>query len=79
MLDIGACVNRIYPLNGHAYYGWSFVANDINPPSISIAEGILNANNLYIVIQIRLKASAKNIFECVIDATVSFYLNFAAS
>jgi len=36
-LDIGTGANCIYPLLGHAEYGWSFVGSDINDESLGWA------------------------------------------
>lgn len=72
VLDIGVGANGIYPLIGHKEYGWSFVATDIDPIAISIANGIIKQNDLAEVIQLRLQTSSQNIFEGVVEMTEAF-------
>lgn len=43
-LDIGVGANCIYPLLGHAEYGWRFVGTEIDLQAIAIAQRILDAN-----------------------------------
>lgn len=72
ILDIGVGANCIYPLIGHKEYGWSFVATDIDPIAISIANGIIEKNNLANAIKFRLQASPQNIFKGVVEITEAF-------
>lgn len=44
VLDIGTGANCIYPLLGHASYGWHFVASDLSATSLENAARILAAN-----------------------------------
>lgn len=44
ILEIGVGANAVYPLIGHAEYGWSFVATDIDPVALESAQAILKAN-----------------------------------
>lgn len=44
VLDIGTGANCIYPLLGHASYGWHFVASDLSCTSLENAAKILAAN-----------------------------------
>jgi len=72
VLDIGVGANCIYPLIGHREYGWSFVATDIDPQAISIAEGIVKLNGLTDVIEIYLQKTPSKIFEGVIKKGEAF-------
>lgn len=67
ILDIGVGANCIYPLIGHREYGWSFIATDIDPHAISIANGIITQNGLRESIEIRLQKSPSNIFEGILE------------
>ena len=40
VLDIGVGANCIYPLLGHASYGWQFVGTDIDANALSAAQAI---------------------------------------
>lgn len=66
VLDIGTGANCIYPLLGHKSYGWSFVGTDIDLKALSIAEKNIKANNLDGIIELRLQANPKRIFEGVV-------------
>ncbi len=63
VLDIGVGANCIYPLIGHREYGWSFVATDIDPKAIEIANRIITQNGLSEFIEIYLQKSPTNIFK----------------
>jgi 23S rRNA (adenine1618-N6)-methyltransferase len=43
-IDIGVGSSCIYPLIGHAEYGWSFVGTDVDPVALESAGKILQAN-----------------------------------
>lgn len=43
-LDIGAGANLVYPLIGHAAYGWSFLGTDIDEAALANASAILAKN-----------------------------------
>jgi len=72
VLDIGVGANCIYPLIGHREYGWSFVATDIDPLAISVAEGIVKQNGLTAAIEIRLQNSSLHIFKGVLKDISAF-------
>ena len=40
ILDLGTGANFIYPLLGHAEYGWSFVGTDIDGKALDHAEAL---------------------------------------
>ncbi|MES2344886.1 MAG: 23S rRNA (adenine(1618)-N(6))-methyltransferase RlmF [Chlamydiota bacterium] len=75
ILDIGVGANCIYPLIGHQEYGWSFVATDIDPLALSIAEGIIKENNLTDAIELRLQKSPSHIFKGIIKDHETFDLS----
>lgn len=44
VLDVGTGANLVYPLIGHAEYGWRFVGSDIDPAALRNAERLVAAN-----------------------------------
>jgi 23S rRNA (adenine1618-N6)-methyltransferase len=52
-LDIGTGASLVYPLLGHAVYGWSFVASEVHNESLVAATVIATANGLCDVVDIR--------------------------
>ena len=66
VLDIGVGANCIYPLIGHAEYGWNFVGSDVDHLAVASAKNIVDANELDKFIAIRKQASSKNIFNGII-------------
>lgn len=46
VLDIGVGANCIYPLLGHADYGWHFLGSDIDPAALACARGNVDGNQL---------------------------------
>lgn len=67
-LDIGVGANCIYPLLGHAEYGWSFIGTDIDADALNCAESIIQANALSAAIDFRWQKSADAIFNGIIHA-----------
>lgn len=74
VLDIGVGANAIYPLLGHAEYGWHFVGSDINADALAIAAATLQANGLQAAIELRLQQARGNLFNGVIGADERFAL-----
>ncbi|RKS87733.1 23S rRNA m(6)A-1618 methyltransferase [Orbus hercynius] len=75
VLDIGVGANAIYPIIGHAKYGWSFVGSDINPTSIKIATMIAQANSsLKGALVCRLQKHPSAIFTTMIKANEHYVL-----
>lgn len=74
VLDIGVGANCIYPLLGHASYGWQFVGTDIDANALSCAQSIVDANNLAGAIELRLQPQRGKIFAGVISAEERFDL-----
>ncbi|WP_392567040.1 23S rRNA (adenine(1618)-N(6))-methyltransferase RlmF [Utexia brackfieldae] len=67
VLDIGVGANAIYPIVGHAEYGWSFVGSDINPQAINVANVIAKSNPaLKSALQCRLQTDSAAIFHTII-------------
>jgi 23S rRNA (adenine1618-N6)-methyltransferase len=57
VLDVGVGANCVYPLLGHAEYGWSFVGSDIDAKALAAAQKIIDGNELRDAIELRLQAS----------------------
>jgi 23S rRNA (adenine1618-N6)-methyltransferase len=74
VLDIGVGANCIYPLIGHATYGWQFVGTDIDAVALENAQTILNANQLSNAVELRFQKSPSAIFADVTYADEFFDL-----
>ncbi|HJV06126.1 MAG TPA: 23S rRNA (adenine(1618)-N(6))-methyltransferase RlmF [Chromobacteriaceae bacterium] len=75
VLDIGVGANCVYPLIGHAEYGWSFVGADIDQGALANAQAILAANaGLELAIELRRQPSANVMFNNVIRSDDYFDL-----
>lgn len=62
VLDIGTGASLVYPLIGSSVYNWNFVATDIEPKSIEIAQEIIDKNpNLSSKITLRFQPDKKQI------------------
>lgn len=67
VLDIGTGASLVYPLIGNAVYNWNFVATDIEPKSIEIAQEIIDKNpHLASKITLRLQSDKKQILAGII-------------
>lgn len=66
VLDIGVGASCIYPLLGHAVYGWRFVGSDIDATSLQVAAAIVNANGLDKAITLRRQPQSGNVFRGVV-------------
>ena len=53
VLDIGVGANVIYPLIGHATFGWRFLGSDIDAKALAAARQIVDANSLSKAIALR--------------------------
>lgn len=61
-LDIGTGANCIYPIIGHAEYGWSFVGSDVDEEALKSAKKIVSSNaSLKKSVEIR-EQSNRNLF-----------------
>ena len=74
VLDIGVGANCIYPLLGHASYGWRFVGTDIDANALSAAQAIIQANQLELAIELRLQTQRGKIFTGVVKPGERFDL-----
>jgi len=74
VLDIGVGANCIYPLLGHASYGWRFVGTDIDATALAAAQAIIDANQLSDAIELRLQTQRGKIFAGVIKPDDCFDL-----
>lgn len=67
VLDIGTGASLVYPLIGSSVYNWNFVATDIEPKSIEIAQEIIDKNpHLGSKITLRLQPDKKQILSGII-------------
>jgi 23S rRNA (adenine1618-N6)-methyltransferase len=73
-LDIGVGANCIYPLIGHASYGWNFVGTEVDTVALQNAQRILDANQLNDSVELRLQPSPTAIFADVTYADEYFDL-----
>ncbi|RTZ45591.1 23S rRNA (adenine(1618)-N(6))-methyltransferase RlmF [Candidimonas sp. SYP-B2681] len=75
ILDIGVGANIIYPLIGHAEYGWQFVGSDIDLQALNAAKSIIDANTgLASAIALRHQKSHEHIFAGLLYADERFDL-----
>ncbi len=77
VLDIGVGANCIYPLIGHAEYGWHFVGTDVDEVALNNARHIIDANGLEDAIELRHQSSTASIFEGVTYADEYFALTLS--
>lgn len=74
-LDIGVGANAIYPLIGHAEYGWQFLGSDIDANALTAARTVVHANRgLSAAIKLRQQKSHKHIFKGLLSANDYFDL-----
>lgn len=75
VLDIGTGANCIYPIIGSQSYGWSFVATDIDPVSVNVAQLIVQSNPcLNKLVKPLLQKDSEAIFDGIIKAGDRFDL-----
>jgi 23S rRNA (adenine1618-N6)-methyltransferase len=76
VLDIGVGANCVYPLIGHAEYGWRFLGTDIDPIALNNAQTILSKNPaLTADVELRLQPVWDNIFIGLLRSGESFDLS----
>lgn len=73
-LDIGAGASVIYPLIGHAEYGWRFVGSEIDPIARVSAQAIIASNGLAADIELRRQKSRNHIFKDLLKKSDHFDL-----
>ena len=71
-LDIGVGANCIYPLLGHAEYGWSFTGADIHRASLDHAQEIIKQNKLAHSIDLQHQANPQNVLKGLLDNEVYY-------
>lgn len=71
-LDIGTGANLIYPLLGHALYGWSFVGSEVNPEALKSAQNIIEKNHLDQTLEVRPQLQKESIFSEIMDPEEKF-------
>lgn len=75
VLDIGVGANCIYPLVGHAEYGWRFVGTESDAIALQAAHAIVQANTgLADAIELRHQSNRGRIFAGVVDDNDRFDL-----
>ena len=75
VLDIGVGANCIYPLLGHAGYGWRFVGADVDAPALAAADTTVSANRLGHAIELRHQPARGSIFAGLLRGDESFDLS----
>lgn len=67
LLDIGCGANCIYPLIGHAEYGWRFTGSEVSADSLRLATALIAANpGMKRAIRLRRQKDPSAIFQGVI-------------
>ncbi|MDQ5942369.1 MAG: rRNA (adenine1618-N6)-methyltransferase [Pseudomonadota bacterium] len=75
ILDIGIGANAVYPLIGHAEYGWSFLGVDTDVKALENVKRIVAANpGLQYAIDLRHQPVADNVFTGLLKAGEKFDL-----
>lgn len=73
ILDIGVGANLVYPIVGHADYGWSFVGTDIDVDALAWAGKLVRANPLLRgAVELRRQASPRAVFAGIAKAGEHF-------
>jgi 23S rRNA (adenine1618-N6)-methyltransferase len=73
-LDIGAGASIIYPLIGHAEYGWRFLGSEIDPIAMASAQAIIQSNGSAKDIELRRQKSRNHIFKDLLKKSDHFDL-----
>ena len=67
MLDVGVGANCIYPIIGHAEYGWTFVGSDVDPVALESARRIADSNpTLKGAVELRLQTSPEKMLAGIV-------------
>lgn len=73
VLDVGTGANLVYPLIGHAEYGWQFVGCDIDAEALTVAARTLAHNPRFAgAISLRLQPQRNDLFKGVIQPGEGF-------
>lgn len=74
-LDVGTGASCIYPLLGHAEYGWHFVGSEIDPSALASARAIVAANpGLKNDIELRQQPDVGSLFKGIVQVGEYFDL-----
>ena len=73
-LDLGVGASCIFPLIGHAEYGWRFVGTDVDAAALASAAAILKVNGLEHAVALRLQPDRSRLFRGVVTADERFDL-----
>ena len=71
-IDVGTGASCIYPLLGHALYGWTFDATDIDNESVISSEHLVTLNKLDHAIQIHQRTPSQPLLTDLVATPVSF-------
>jgi 23S rRNA (adenine1618-N6)-methyltransferase len=75
VLDVGTGANVIYPIIGHAEYGWQFVGSDIDATALASAQAVIRSNAaLDGAITLRQQKSPRHIFRGLFERDTYFDL-----
>jgi 23S rRNA (adenine1618-N6)-methyltransferase len=73
VLDVGVGANCIYPIIGHAEYGWTFVGSDVDPVAVESAKKIVDSNpSLKGAVELRLQASPEKMLTGIVRPDETF-------
>lgn len=75
VLDVGTGANCIYPLLGHADYGWHFAGSEIDAKALAAANTIVKANGLGKAISLRQQGNRQHILRGLLDSSERFDLS----
>jgi len=67
ILDIGTGATCIYPLLGHATYGWQFLASEIDKHALKNAQAIIDRNKLNDAISLRFQENPQHILTGILN------------
>lgn len=78
VLDVGTGANCVYPLIGHAEYGWSFVGSDIDETALQAAQHVITGNPAIAPhIELRRQPDKNTIFHNIIQPGEFFHLTMS--
>lgn len=75
VLDLGVGASCIFPLIGHAEYGWRFVGADVDAAALASAAAILKVNGLEGAVALRLQPDRSRLFRGVVAEGERFDLS----
>ena len=75
VLDVGVGANAVYPIIGHAEYGWSFVGSEIDATALASAQAIADANpDLRAALELRRQSKPEQVLQGLFRAGEEFDL-----